>query len=181
MVKRFMKISPSEYEDFVKAWLDEELGTLESYESDVRSKEQSHDGEFEIDIKAKFNISGLCFLILVECKRHKNRIKREVAQVLHSKMQSLGANKGILCSTSGFQSGTLEYCTKHGIACIQMAAGETNFHTRSSDNQINYDPCEVWGIPRIIGWLTTSQGNGRILRSLVSCEDKDYIREYLKP
>ena len=175
-----MKISPSEYEDFVKNWLDGELGTLESYESDIRIKEQSHDGEFEIDIKAKFNIAGFDFLILVECKRHKNRIKREVAQVLHSKLQSLGANKGVICSTSDFQSGTLEYCTKHGIACIQMAPGETNFHTRSHNTQINYNPCEVWGIPKIIGWLTSSKGSGVIQRSLVSSENKEYIQKYIK-
>ena len=57
-------ISPKEYEDFVKEWFDEEFGELNDYESKVRTKEQAHDGEFEIDIKIKFRLSGFDFLKL---------------------------------------------------------------------------------------------------------------------
>lgn len=173
-------ISPKEYEDFVKEWFDEEFGELNDYESKVRTKEQAHDGEFEIDIKIKFRLSGFDFLLLVECKKHKNRIKREVAQILHQKMQSLGAQKAVICSTSDFQSGTLKYSQKHGIACIRMAPGESNFHTRSKNINIDYDPCEVWGIPRVIGWLQTIEGNAIIHSSLVSSDHKKYIQEKIK-
>ena len=173
-------LSPKEYEDFVKEWFDEEFGVMNEYESKVRTKEKAHDGEFEIDIKIKFRLSGFDFVLLVECKKHKNSIKREVAQILHQKMQSLGAQKAVICSTSDFQSGTLEYSKKHGIACIRMALGESNFHTRSKNVDINYDPCEVWGIPRVIGWLQTIEGETCIQSSLVASDTKKYIQEYIK-
>ncbi|MNJ74896.1 hypothetical protein D3C77_718970 [compost metagenome] len=35
-------------------------------------------------------------------------------------MRSLCAHKGILISTSGFQSGAAEYAKKHGIALLQI-------------------------------------------------------------
>jgi hypothetical protein len=47
------------------------------------------------------------FLMLVEAKRHKNPIKRELVQVLHSKLRSVGAHKAAMIAprpTSAAQS-----------------------------------------------------------------------------
>jgi len=40
--------------------------------------------------------------------------------ILADKVKSLGAHKGILISTSGFQRGAYEYAVKHGIALLQI-------------------------------------------------------------
>ena len=45
----------------------------------------------------------MTFRVLVECKRYSSRVKREVVQLLHQKLQSIGAHKGIVCCTSGLQ------------------------------------------------------------------------------
>lgn len=51
-------------------------------------------------------------------------------------VQSLGAQKGILISTSNFQSGAIEYAKTHGIALIQMTEAGTNIETRDRMNII---------------------------------------------
>ena len=39
---------------------------------------------------------------------------------MNDKIRSLGAHKGIIISTCGFQSGAYEYAKKHGIALLQI-------------------------------------------------------------
>lgn len=58
--------------------------------------------------------------MIAECKRYTNPVNREKVVILADKVKSLGAHKGILISTSGFQSGAHEYAKKHGIALIQI-------------------------------------------------------------
>lgn len=60
------------------------------------------------------------FKVIAECKRYTSPVNREKVVVLADKVKSLGAHKGILISTSGFQSGAHEYAKKHGIALIQI-------------------------------------------------------------
>ena len=51
------------------------------------------------------------FLIVVEAKKHRYPIKRELVQVLHSKIQSVGAHKGVMVSTAPYQNGALDSAT----------------------------------------------------------------------
>ena len=43
----------------------------------------------------EYIVMGVKMKAVVECKRHRNPIKREVVLVVHNKMISIGANKGI--------------------------------------------------------------------------------------
>ena len=78
------------------------------------------DGTYVIDVTVRFQLAGMDFLILFECKRHASPVKREHVQVLHAKVQSTGAQKGVLVAASGFQSGALQYAQAHGIACVRL-------------------------------------------------------------
>jgi restriction system protein len=126
-MKRFpnvSNISPEGFELQVKAWL-ESVGTpLESFSATHLEKIPGMDGEYEIDVVVRFKaLAGANFLVLVECKKHVNDIKREVVQSLREKQLSLGAQKAMLVSTAGFQSGAREYAQKHGIALVQLVNG----------------------------------------------------------
>lgn len=83
-------------------------------------KVQTNDGEYQIDIMAEFVALSVGFKVIVECKRYTRPIEREKIVVLADKVRSLGAHKGILISTSGFQSGATEYARQHGIALLQI-------------------------------------------------------------
>lgn len=92
----------------------------------------SPDGDYQIDAVARFQLMGVDFVVLVECKRHKSPVKREVVAVLRDKIRSLGAQKGILASTSGFQSGAIQYAQIHGIALVDVYDESLDYVMRSA-------------------------------------------------
>ncbi len=51
----------------------------------------------------------------------------------HSKLQDTGVHKAMIFSTSGFQSGAIEYASKHGIATIVFVDGKVTYKTLSSE------------------------------------------------
>ena len=65
-------------------------------------------------------LMGVEFKVICECKRYKSSVNREKVVILADKIKSLGAHKGILLSTSSFQSGAIQYAKEHGIALIQV-------------------------------------------------------------
>lgn len=102
----------------------------------------THDGDYQIDIYAEFVAIGVKFKVLCECKRYKNNISREKVSVLHDKLESVGAHKGILLSTSDFQSGAIEYADSHGIALIKVEDYHFEYisHSNGSDIYDENDP-----------------------------------------
>ena len=83
--------------------------TSEKFENKANNIEILHneklrgqEGTFQIDILVTFYLLGVEYKTIVECKRHINPIKRKLVQVLNDKRNVLGAQKGILVSTSGF-------------------------------------------------------------------------------
>src|ERR1700730_2937621 len=90
------------------------------------------------------------FLVLVECKHEKRKTERQDVQILHTKIQSLGAQKGMIFSTAGFQEGAVQYAELHGIALVQIAKGETTYFSRGLGSA---EPPPEWaGIPKYVGW-----------------------------
>jgi restriction system protein len=83
----------------------------------------SPDGEFNMDAVATFEALGANFLVLVECKHHKNPIKRELVQVLADKLSSTPGHKGMLFSTATFQKGAINYAISRRIALVHFTEG----------------------------------------------------------
>ena len=115
-------ITPTEFELFCKEILEgyAETENLNSFTIDHNVKLKGYDGIYQIDVYATFVAVGVQFKIICECKQYKNHVNREKVVVLGDKVKSLGAHKGILLSTSGFQSGAIQYAKAHGIALIQV-------------------------------------------------------------
>ena len=164
-------VSPREYELAVKRILDASAVQLISYESTHQELIAGPDGEYVIDIVARFSVLGAAFVVLVECKHHKRKVERQDVQVLHSKLQSLGGQKGMLFSVSGFQQGALEYADAHKIALVRFASGDTAWFTRS-DGPSPPPPPKL--IPQYIGWWRTGD---RVC--LLSEDHGEYAREAL--
>ncbi|HEY6095791.1 MAG TPA: restriction endonuclease [Gallionellaceae bacterium] len=167
-----VQISPEQFELEVKAVLDGLGLGLAEYQSQHREVVGGPDGDYEIDVTVRFSALGANFLVLVECKRHKNPVKREVIQSLYAKLLSLGAQKGVVFSTSGFQSGALEFAEAHGIATVQLTEGRTSWFTKSLDGPTEPPP---WAnIDPIIGWLIHGTSH-----SIVSRQHPEYLRSAL--
>ncbi|MBN8701093.1 MAG: restriction endonuclease [Chitinophagales bacterium] len=147
----FLDITPTEFELTVLNFLKEAGSKLEDFKIVHNSTEESHDGTYQIDIKATFQALGTKITVLVECKRHSSSIKREVVQLLKDKMHSLGAQKGIIFSTAKFQSGCVEYAEQHGIALVRMIEGKYTYETKSFDKTIIHYPPDL---PKFVGQYT---------------------------
>lgn len=128
------ELSPGEYEQAVKAILDAAAGGVVAYSSRHLESIAGSDGDYIFDVTARFEALGVAFLVLVECKRYRRRVERQEVQVLWAKMQSVGAQKGMLFATAGFQQGAVEVAQAHGIALVRLAAGEPEFVSRDGDS-----------------------------------------------
>lgn len=120
--KLVANISPTEYEklclEILKSYADAEHLSDFSIQHNVCIT--ADDGTYQIDVYARFIAMGVEFKVIAECKRYSSPVSREKVAVLADKIRSLGAHKGIMISTCGFQSGAYEYAKKHGIALLQV-------------------------------------------------------------
>lgn len=115
-------ISPSDFEKFCLEVLEHyaEEEELKNFSIDHDVKVEADDGIYQIDIYASFTALSVNFRILCECKQYTSPVKRERVELLEGRLKNLGMQKGILLSTSGFQSGAIKYAKAHGIALIQV-------------------------------------------------------------
>ena len=141
-------------------------GKLAEFRTDRLEPLQGTDGEYEIDVTVRFEALGGNYLVLVECKHQKASIKRDVVQVLHDRLRTVGAQKGMIFATTGFQKGAIEYAKLHGIALVQVANGKTSYFTKGAGPTI-YPP---W-LPPYTGWFITLNDEGNELHSLIDADN----------
>lgn len=117
-------ITPREFEKEVKKLFSIKENKYKLIEIIHDKKIQNEDQEYQIDIYYEFEQADFSFKVLVECKRHKGAVSRELIQVLNDKLTETGTHKGILVSTSGFQKGAISYARRKGIALVRIVRGE---------------------------------------------------------
>jgi restriction system protein len=116
-------LTPREYEDFL-ADLYGQLSKGLPAEVFLRRKYSGASGQlYEIDLSIEFLLLGVRYLTLVEAKHYLNRIA--VGEVLEfsAKLTDIGAHKGIMVTTSGFQVGAQVIASSRGIALVVVAPG----------------------------------------------------------
>ena len=111
-------LSPEEFERSVAEFLVGAGDGLTSFRVLHREHLSGPDGTYEVDVTARFEALGASFLVLVECKHQRRPVERDVVQVLRDRLSAVAAQKGILFSTSPFQSGAVQYAARHGIALV---------------------------------------------------------------
>jgi hypothetical protein len=126
------EISPGEFEEFVAELLGSASSEVRDLIVKLHEKIAGAEGSYDFDATVRFRLAGMSFLVLVEAKRHKNPIKRELVQVLHQKIQSTGAHKGVMFSTSPYQAGALDFARAHGIALVTVIEGRSLYETRDA-------------------------------------------------
>ena len=134
-------ISPTEFEKYcleiLSGYAEEEK--LKDFEITHNRIIKTHDGKYQIDVYAEFTALGTKIKVLCECKKYKSSIKREKVAALQQKLESIGAQKGVLISTSGFQKGAIEYGKIHGISLIKVTDYHFEFLSHSSGPQPNME------------------------------------------
>jgi restriction system protein len=129
--ENFTKMSSQDFERFVMLLLKDASDSLPNVIVQHNEMMETKEGSFQIDGTIRFELMGVQYLTLVECKMYKNPVSREKVQVLYDKLRAIGAQKGLLATTSYFQSGAIEYATSHGIALVQIVDGKLTYNVRS--------------------------------------------------
>lgn len=140
------------------------------------------DGSYVFDATVRYRLAGLNFLVLVEAKRHSNPIKRELVQVLHQKVQSVGAHKGVMVSTSPYQRGALEFAKQHGIALVTVTEGRFLYQTRGKDQPPTISRAQAgsMGLPPFAGHVYGPGAEpGSTSVTLVATDYPDHVGESL--
>lgn len=139
--KHICDLTPIEFErycyDFLNGYAQKE--GLQDFKITHNTRIKASDGKYQIDVYAEFTAMGSRFKVLCECKKYKNRVNRDKVAILHRKLESIGAQKGILISTSDFQSGAVEYGKAHGITLIKAEDYHFEYLSHSSGQQQNDD------------------------------------------
>lgn len=125
------EITPIEFEKLIHNYLSNLGKKLSSFKSTHNLKIKKSDGNYQIDIYAEFEVFGGIIKVLVECKKYKNSVKREIVQLLFDKLRATGTQKGMIFSTSGFQSGAVKFAEEHGIALIKVFDDKLNYLTKN--------------------------------------------------
>ncbi|MBS7807073.1 restriction endonuclease [Variovorax sp. PCZ-1] len=163
-MKRFPAVStitPSQFELLVKKWLSSTGHTLDHFKTAHLDQIQGLDGEYTFDVTARFKaLGGADFLVIVECKKHKNPIKREVLQALHDKQQAVGAHKAMVVATSDFQSGAIEYASAHKIALVQIINGQAAYIMNSASGREIYIPDDA---DDYVGFFYAANPSGELI------------------
>lgn len=158
-----VELTPEEFETEVANLLAKSGVGLKEFNVQKLEKIDGMGGVYEIDVTARFEALGADFLVLVECKHHKNPIKRDIVQVLYDRIRSVGAHKGMIFSTARFQSGAIEYAKAHGIALVQIAGGHTSYSVKSYVQPVELPP---W-VPKYVGWIIQLNDEGNELYQLI--------------
>lgn len=172
-------ISPKEFEEQVGSWLRGTSQKLCKFNIIDLKKIEGAGGEYEIDAVAEFEIlGGAIITVLVECKYYKSPVKRDVVMILDAKIRDTGAHKGIVFSTSGFQSGALQYAKVHGIATVHVVDGSALYETKGLFDRPMSPPPWVT-VFKYAGYSLTYISEGSYSSHLVSDDYSDAINEWL--
>lgn len=176
----YLELTPEEFERYSLDVLAEQTRNLENLVIEHDKTIKTFDGHYQIDGYIEFTVMGVKYKTLVECKHYKSAITREKVQILYSKIKSLGAQKGILISTSNFQSGAIEYAKVHGIALIQLTEASVNFETRDKMNVIMQHGRTPYNYGKPYTGVMISKGTVGISCSYLSRSNtslEDFIKE----
>jgi hypothetical protein len=75
----------------------------------------------QIDVLWEFELGGISFQTVIQAKHWKSRVTLPMIDTFHSVMRDLpGSPKGVMITSTGFQSGAFEYARQHGIALYEL-------------------------------------------------------------
>lgn len=172
-------ITPAQFEELVLAWLSKagaDTGLV--LEARHLGTVSGAGGDYKIDVLIDFTaFGGASFVVLVECKHKGRPVEREDVMVIQSKLQDVRAQKAMLFSTSGFQSGALEFAAEYRIATVTVVDGTWLYETRCRFAPAQPPPCVQFD--RFAGIRLTT-ANARISSHSIQMDHLDALQEWFQ-
>lgn len=177
------EITPAEFEQFVAEVLAAGKPGLHGFRVELHEKIVGADGTYDFDATVRFRVLDVDFLVLVEAKFHTNPIKREFVQVLHSKMQSVGAQKALLISTAPFQRGAIDFAKAHGVALVTLTEGRFTIETRAATAPpplTREQAATFYGLPTFTGvYIGSGDTAGSDMLAIVGSDTPERVQDLL--
>lgn len=76
--------------------------------------------ERQIDVSVRFRHGYYGYLIAIECKDYKNRVSVDKVEAFRTKLEDIGADKGIMVSPCGFQKGAVKTAKAYDIELFTL-------------------------------------------------------------
>jgi hypothetical protein len=120
MSNRYKEIlDASTYEKFVadtyRSLVSKEVGEVFLAKAYL-GKRSGH--KHQIDVSIELMVVGVSVVVLVECKFYKSAVQISDVLEFAERINDIGANKGIIVTTVGFQAGAYRIARGHGIALV---------------------------------------------------------------
>lgn len=174
-------ITPEKFESLVVGSLQATNHKLENFVVTHRKNLSGSGGDYEFDAVVEFTVlCGAQLTILVECKRYSRPIERKVITDLYAKMQDVAANKAMVFSTSGFQSGAIEYATNKNIALVTFVEGSFIYHTKSVNSSGANTPPPSANLPPYVGILMQMTKDGGISCRAIGLKKSDGLDAWIQ-
>ncbi len=81
--------------------------------------------EIVVDVSFETSVAGARLLCLVECKCYAHAVSVDEVEEFHSKLDDIGAHKGIMVTTIGYQEGAVKVAEGRGIALAVLTENHT--------------------------------------------------------
>jgi hypothetical protein len=121
--------------------------------------------EIKVDVSFTYNVVGADLLFLVECKCYGHSVAVDEVEEFHSKIDDIGAHKGIMVTTVGFQEGAIKTARGRGIALAilttQHQPGELVYVVNSLQAPMPTPPHEGFWQGNLRGPLNSYEGGLR--------------------
>lgn len=106
---------PKDYELFVKQVMESLTGVTVHHQQVYTGRISKR--KIKVDVSFNYKIAkGANVLFLVECKCYNHSVSVDEVEEFHSKIDDIGAHKGIMVTTVGFQKGTIKAARGRGIS-----------------------------------------------------------------
>jgi restriction system protein len=153
-------LTPEQFEDRTTRWIRRALKRdgLTDFTIEQQGVVTGRGGDYKIDALIRATIlAGAEIKLLAECKHQRRPVSRDQIAALSDKLRDVGAHKGLLFSTSGFQAGATKLAGGHGISTIVVAEGKYMYLTKALDGSPGEPPPGI-EFPDLIGVLFTEDG-----------------------
>jgi len=97
--------------------------------------------KIKVDVSFNYSVAGANLIFIVECKCYSHSVSVDEVEECRSKLNDMGAHKGIMVTTIGYQEGAVKAAMGWGIALALLTAdnqpGELRFRVSSGVHAIS--------------------------------------------
>lgn len=103
-------------------------GAKVTYDDKIVGKRSGR--ERQIDISIRFEHSFYTYFVVIECKDYKSAVPISDVEAFKTKLEDVGADKGVIVSSNNFQKGAIETAKAHNIELFTLEEEHSNWINR---------------------------------------------------